>query len=337
MANTPASPKPQPTNGQRPTIYAIAELTGFNPSTVSRALHKPGRINEQTARVIHEAAASLGYRVNPLARALPTGRSGMLGLVVSDITNPVFFALIRGAEQAAATSNRMLVLAESQLSAELELERVERMQPAVDGFVLVASRLTDEQIADLAGFKPLVSANRLIPGLPSVLPQGDEGIDGAISHLATLGHRSVAFLSGPQGSWVSAVRWEQLLMTTEAHGMTAVEINCGTEITDDTVRRIVASGVTAVHTYNDLMAFALLRACAERGIAVPKQLSIIGHDDSYGSALSTPGMSTIHTPMLEIGRDSVTQLVALLDGVDLPEPAPYTTTFIPRGTTGPTP
>ncbi|MCL1801772.1 MAG: LacI family transcriptional regulator, partial [Promicromonosporaceae bacterium] len=330
---------PESGNG-RPTIYAITELTGFSPSTVSRALHKPGRINPKTAKTIADAAEQLGYRVNPLARSLPTGRSGLVGLVVSDIANPVFVRLIRGAEQSVAAQDRMLVLAETQMNPELELERVERLLPAVDGFILVASRLTDEQIREFAARKPLVSVNRRVEGVASVLPTGERGMNDAIKALADLGHRSIAFISGPPGSWVSAVRWEQLMLAAQENGMSAVEIgttSATAEISDDIVKRVIASGVTAVHTYNDLVAAGLMQAFAKRGVAIPEQLSVLGHDDSLESGLTTPAISTIRTPMQEIGIDAVGRLVGLLDGVESPEEPERSTEFVARDSLGPAP
>ena len=89
--------------GRRPTIYNIAQRVGLNPSTVSRALNKPGRTNAATEEKIRAAAAELGYRVNPMARALPTGLSGTYAIVLPDITNPVHFELIRGAEPVSYT------------------------------------------------------------------------------------------------------------------------------------------------------------------------------------------------------------------------------------------
>ena len=102
------------------TIYDIAKLAGVNPSTVSRALSKPGRINVKTEERIQAAAKELNYRLNPMARALPTGRTSTLGLLLADITNPMFFHVVRGAEEAASLRGYTLILAESQESADRE-------------------------------------------------------------------------------------------------------------------------------------------------------------------------------------------------------------------------
>src|SRR5659263_494724 len=107
-----------PPVGSAAAIYDIARVAGVNPSTVSRALNKPGRVSVMTEERIHAAAKALSYRLNPMARALPTGRTSTLGLPLVDITNPMFFEVGRCAE---------------------------RIAPSVDGLILGATRLTYEQ------------------------------------------------------------------------------------------------------------------------------------------------------------------------------------------------
>src|SRR5687768_13122616 len=87
-----------------PTIYDVALEAGVSPSTVSRTFSRPGRVNAHTAERVRAAAARLGYRTNPQARALPTGKSAMVALVIPDVTNPVYFDITRGAEDAAAAA-----------------------------------------------------------------------------------------------------------------------------------------------------------------------------------------------------------------------------------------
>ena len=177
--------------GRRPTIYNIAQRVGLNPSTVSRALNKPGRTNAATEEKIRAAAAELGYRVNPMARALPTGLSGTYAIVLPDITNPVHFELIRGAEQVARRSGFTLIVSETEGAAEIELETIETLQPSVDGLLVVASRLDDDSLAALAASKPIVGANHSTPSLPSVTPDLESGLTDALDHLRDLGHLSL--------------------------------------------------------------------------------------------------------------------------------------------------
>lgn len=109
-----------------PTIYDVARLAGVSASAVSRALNKPGRLNLETERRIRDAAARLGYRGNPMARSLQTGRTGNIALIVSDLTNPVYFDLIRGAERATGQSGLTMVFADLQERVEEERDVARR-------------------------------------------------------------------------------------------------------------------------------------------------------------------------------------------------------------------
>lgn len=319
------------------TIYDVAKAADVSPSTVSRALHKPGRINAETAQHIRETAQSLGYRINPHARALPTGRTRMLGLILSDITNPVFFDFVRGAERVTAQQQYTLVVAESQETAALELETADRLIPSVDGLVLVASRLGDDQVQRLDEQRPLLVVNRAVPHVAGIVPDILPGIRAALDHLAALGHRSLAFLSGPANSWMSSLRWEALLDEALRRSMTIVEIGPGEPTTDggrQSLRRVLASGVTAAVTYNDLMAIGLLQASKAAGIAVPERLSIVGFDDIFGSDFTTPPITTIRTPLGTMGEEAIRRLIAEIDdeqpdGSDIP----LETVFVQRGST----
>ena len=324
-----------------PTIYDVAKLAGVNPSTVSRALSQPGRINIKTEERIHAAAKELNYRLNPMARALPTGRTNTLGLLLADITNPMIFGIVRGAEHAASEQGYTLVIAESQESGEREATTAERIQPSVDGLILGTTRLSDEQIQRLAGSKTLVLINRDVEGVSSILPDVSPGIEEAVAHLESFGHKRLAYLSGPANSWMSATRWSALLDRALARDMSIVEIGPGVPTLDGgraALSRVIAAGVTAVVAYNDLMAIGLLRAAAEQGIDVPGRLSIIGFDDIFGSDFTSPALTTVRTPLALAGERAVRLALEMIgtghvsaDGDD----EAIVTSLIVRGSTGP--
>ncbi|MBU5421217.1 LacI family transcriptional regulator [Cellulomonas hominis] len=332
-------PTHAPSEGRRPpaTIYDIARAVGVSPSTVSRALHKPGRVSASTEERIRAAASDLGYRINPMARALPTGRSGALALLLSDITNPVYFDLVRGAERVSAASGSSLFLAESQESAEAELDAARRLQVASDGLVLVASRLEDDVVRELAGEKPLVLVNRQVDGVPGLVPDLVPGIRSALDHLGGLGHRTLAYLSGPATSWMSRTRWEILLDEAVARGMSIVEIGPGVptlEGGEASLRRVLASGATAVLAFNDLMTIGLLQACRAADVPVPGRLSLVGFDDIFGAALTTPAITTVRSPLGEIGAAAVRELLAAVDGERLGAGEALATELVVRSSTG---
>ena len=301
------------------TIYDIARLAGVSPSTVSRALTTPGRISARTEAKIRAAAAELNYRVNPFARALPTGRTKLIALTIADITNPVFFDVVRGAEQVASENGYTLVLAESQESSARESATLERILPMVDGVIMATTRIGDEEIQAINEFKPVVLVNRHVTGVADVVPDIETGISEAVAHLAKLGHKHIAYLSGPKASWMNNARWSVLMAEALAAGLTVVEIgpNAPTLATGrDSLDRIKAAGVSAVVTYNDLMAIGLLRQAQEAGVRVPQELSIVGFDNSFGSDFTTPPLTTIGQPLAELGSQALGQMLAILDGGD---------------------
>ncbi|GAA3751356.1 LacI family DNA-binding transcriptional regulator [Microbacterium kribbense] len=324
--------------GGAATIYDIAELAEVNPSTVSRALGKPGRISAATAARVHAAAERLDFRINPMARALQTGKTRMLGLVLADITNPFVFGIVRGAELEAAAAGYTLVIAESQESGENEAEAIERLLPSVDGLVLATTRLGAGAIGRLAARKPVVLINRAVEGVQSVLPDVEAGVEALMSHLAGLGHRSVAYLAGPDSSWMSARRWSSILAAAEQRDIAIVEIGPGVPTIEggrEALRRVNAARVSAVIAYNDLMALGLMQEAAARGVVVPDQLSVAGFDDIFGTELITPPLTTVHADLITAGRRAVQELLEPGTAVQIEQSDDLLPTrLIVRGSTG---
>lgn len=321
-----------------PTIYDIASLAGVNPSTVSRALSKPGRVNAKTAQKIMDAAAELNYQVNVFARALPTGRTQTIGLIVSDITNPAFFDVIRGAETAASARDYTLMLAESTESAELELTAARRMLATVDGLILASPRLSDGEIGQLAAQKPVVVINRSVAGVPSVVADTDSGVTDAVRHLAAMGHTDISYLAGPERSWMSQRRWESIKARCDWHGLAATVVASGLPTVDGGRRAAAAvreGTATAVFCYNDLMAIGLMRELQSAGLAIPEDLSILGFDNIFGSDFTTPPLSTIKSPLHALGVSALGRVLDAVDQADAgKEPPVLPTELVLRGSTG---
>lgn len=319
------------------TIYDVAELAGVNPSTVSRAFSTPGRVSAKTEAKIRAAAAELDFSVNPMARALPTGRTNTLGLVVADITNPVVFGIIRGAERAASEAGYTLIVAESQESGEAEAATIDRLIPGVDGIVLATTRLADERIAALAGRKPVTLINRAVAGVPGVLPDVGGGVRQLMEHLAALEHRAIAYVSGPSQSWISERRWEHLLAAAEEHDMAVVEIGPNIPTIEggrEVARRVRAARPTAVVAFNDLLAIGIVQELSAAGVDVPGDVSVAGFDDIFGSELITPALTTVRSQLSLAGERAVRSLLAAeRDGDD----ELLATELVVRASTGPAP
>jgi DNA-binding LacI/PurR family transcriptional regulator len=320
----------------RPTIHDVARAAGVAASTVSRAYSQPGRISDRTREHVLKIAADLGFRPNPAARALPSGKTLTLALLVPDITNPFFFGLIRGAERQAAAAGFTLVLGDSGESAEAEAAYVERLGPGVDGFVLASSRLPEDALLRIAAENPIVAVNRAQPGLASVLIDNDAGLREAALHLRELGHEEIVYLSGPAESWSNRMRWAalqragiELGLQVRGLGPFAPTVAGGAAA----AAAAIADGASAAVAFNALLAIGTLQRLAEDGVAVPDQLSVIGCDDIFGADFA--GLTTLCADLELAGRSAVDLLLAHIDASSAPPPISLGSRLEIRGSTGP--
>lgn len=331
-----SSEEPQPPA----TIYDVARLAQVSPSTVSRALNKPGRISAETERKVREAAERLEFEINPSARALQTGRRMTLALMLADITNPVAFGVIRGAERGAAAAGYTLIIAESQESGESELKMLRKIQASVDGIVLATTRASTRSIQQFAHAKPIVLINRAESAVPSIVPDILGGVAQLLDHLRSCGHANIAYISGPAASWMNSERWAALVQLAPPRRMRVFEIPGRAPTMPggaDALERVMLSPATAVIAFNDLMALGLLRQARQEKIAVPGRLSIAGFDNIFGAELTTPALTTIAAPLEDVGARAVESLVALIEGSSarLPEVSSFELQLIVRDSTGP--
>jgi DNA-binding LacI/PurR family transcriptional regulator len=321
------------------TIYDVARLAGVAPSTVSRAFARPGRVNSETAARVRAAAAEIGYRVNPLARALSTARSQMIALVISDVTNPFYADLISGAQSAANKADYIVVLVDARESRVLEREALERTLPVVDGVVIGSSRVSDSTLQMVARQKPMIVLNRHLVGVPSVVTDNARGVRRALEHLVELGHRQLTYVAGPEASWADGVRWRavreagaELGVHTRRVGPVAPTIDGG---------RAAALGMidgvpTAVLAYNDLVAIGMMLSFAAAGVRVPHDVSLVGFDNILPSGLVSPGLTTVAAPVRTMGTTAVTNMLAMIRGA-LPHndsASVVPTRLVVRGSTG---
>lgn len=287
------------------TLQDVAREAGVAVSTASRALTHPERISPPTRARVQEVARRLGYRPNRIARAVVSGRTQMLAVLVPDITDPHRFGLIRGAEERARTADRTLVLGDTRGDPGLEADHLDRLGSVVDGIVLASSRLPDADLRELARRRPVVLHNRELAGLPGVVTDFDDGMRQILGHLAGLGHRRVAYLSGPRRSWSEGRRWAALAAEATRTGVVvaclgpfAPTLDGGPAAADAGL----ASGATALVAYNDLLAIGVLRRLEERGVSVPQTVSVTGFDDIFGADFCHPPLTTVTVPTEEAGR-----------------------------------
>jgi DNA-binding LacI/PurR family transcriptional regulator len=308
-----------------PTIYDVARVAGVATSTVSRSFTNPARVGAATRSRVLDAARELGYEPNPHARALTSNRTQTIAMVVSDITNPHFFELIRGAEMRAKAADHTLVLVNAEESTRMELEQVRRLVRSVDGFLLAASRQPDENLIELARAHPVVLINRRVEGIASVVLEHREGCRQIVAHLASLGHTSLVYLAGPTNSWMAASRWAALRDAAAELGMSALRVGPYTPTVSSggaAADAAIGTGATAIVAHNDLLAIGVLRRLADRSVAVPADVSVVGFDDIFAADLCTPSLTTLGGAHANVGRAAVEILMESLGHTRNQAPTP---------------
>lgn len=298
------------------TIRDVARLAGVSASTVSRALSLPDVVNAATRSRVQQAAAQLGYQPNKAARGLITGRTGNIGLVVPDLANPFFPSVVKGVQARARSNDLAVFLADTDEDATAEVGLVHALAKQVDGLILCSPRAGDDELVAVAQETNVVLVNRLVEGVPAVTFDNGGGMRQAIAHLAALGHRRIAWVGGPPTSWSNSQRFI---------GLHAAAVDCGVELVPvgqfaptyeggvAAADQAVATGATAVVTYNDLVAIGLLARLHARGIDVPGELSVLGIDDIAMAGMSRPALTTVRLPKQKAGELAVELLLELLN------------------------
>lgn len=311
-----------PAQDKPATIYDVAAAAGVSPSTVSRAFSRPGRVSAKTAARIHKVAAELGYRAPHQARAESSRQSKMLGIALTDITNPFFFSIIRGAEHAAVAEGYSIMLSDGGESEELERTLIDRSAPILDGMIVAASRLPDTALRAAARDTPTVILNRVVTGLPSVITDNVRGMRRALEHLAELGHRRIAYVNGPVASWADNARWRsfregcyELDLMDHRVGPTPPTVRGGMGV----LAKLRDLRVTAVVCYNDLIAIGIMRAARTQNVSIPHDLSVIGFDNIFASDLVVPGLTTVAAPLSLLGERGARMVISQVNNVDLGE------------------
>jgi DNA-binding LacI/PurR family transcriptional regulator len=298
------------------SIRDVARAAGVSPSTVSRALSGSDLVKEATRERVRTTAERLGYRPSRVARGLVMGRTGNLGIIVPDLSNPFFASVAKGVQLRARESDYALFVADTNEEVAAEADLVRALAKQVDGIILCSPRMSDAEIDDVAVESTVVLMNRQSGGHPSVTVGNEDGMSQALAHLVALGHRRVAYVGGPRTSYSNTQRQRGLQVAAATFGADLVEVGHFVPDFDGGIAAadlVVASGATAVIAYNDIVALGLLARLAARGLAVPGALSVIGCDDIAMASMSRPALTTVAIPKDQAGRAAVALLLSLLD------------------------
>ena len=319
-------------NRARVTIRDVAERVGVHPSTVSRVLNPAtrGRITSEIVEKVTAAAAELGYRPNQAARGLRTNRTRSIGVLIPDITNPLFPPIIRGIEDALGANGYSAILGNTDNIPSREREAVATMRSRqIDGLILATARRDDPIVAEcIADGLPLVLVNRTADadGVSSIVNDDALGIALAVRHLKSLGHTRIAHIAGPRSLSTGEARRRSFLEVIEAEGLDAdpALIAETTAFSEDegllAAAQLIAGGLrfTAIVAANDLIALGAYEALADADLKCPDDVSVTGFNDMPFVDRLSPPLTTVRIPHYELGREAGRRLVDLIENPNTP-------------------
>jgi LacI family transcriptional regulator len=332
------------------TLRDVAARAGVHPATASRALNPETRllVKEDTARRVLDAAQALGYRPNPVARSLRTRRSHTIGVLIPDLTNPLFPPIVRGLEDRLGPAGYVALIGNTDGDGERERLVFEQMRARhVDGIVLATAQLSDPLLAEAkrAGL-PVVLVNRMAldHSLPSVSVDNERGMQMAVSHLIEQGHSRIAHIAGPQEVSTGLYRQRGFLAAMQSHGLapgpdsivTAKAFSIEEGLRCTRVLLDQGKGYTAVAAGNDMLAVGCFAALEEAGLDCPADLSVVGFNDMPFIDRLRPPLTTIRFPHYQVGTEAAQLLLERISGSGGPVKVLYLAPeLVVRGSTAP--
>ena len=298
------------------TINDVAKAVGVHPSTVSRVLNPGTRhmVTAEIAKRVGEAAERLGYQPNVLAHGLRTRRSLTIGVLIPDITNPVFPPILRGIEDQLAGAGYIVIIANTDGDAERDRLIVDRMLGRrVDGLILATARRKDPMVDRcVAEDIPVVLINRSTRStakVTAVVNDDASGIGLTVAHLAGLGHRRIAHVAGPQRLSTGYDRRRGFIEAMTAAGLKAdpALIAVADGYNEREGQRALSSLLdrgkrfTAVVAANDLLALGCYDALAAHGLRCPQDVSVTGFNDMPFVDKLNPPLTTVRIQHYEMG------------------------------------
>jgi LacI family transcriptional regulator len=323
-----------------PTLRDVAQLAGVHPATASRALNPQTRplVNADTARKVLRAAESLGYQPNPIARSLKTARTTTVGLVIPDLTNPLFPPIVRGIEDVLSPAGYSALIVNTDNDPTREEAQIESLRSRqVEGLIVATARREHPLLVRLhAQGVRMVLVNRRVDDLelPAVTADDAVGIGLAVAHLARLGHRRIAHLAGPQNTSTGVVRARAFRHAVRDLGLAddpalVAESAYWSEADGaQALRGLLDSGAefTGIVGGNDLLALGCYDVFHERGLRCPEDISVVGFNGMPFLDKMQPPLTTVSIPHYELGFEAAR---LLLDAIDEPDRMPRSVLLAP--------
>jgi LacI family transcriptional regulator len=314
------------------TIKDVAQLSGVSVMTVSRVINGGSRVSPDTRRRVEEAISELGYVPNRLARGLSRQRTGTLAVVVPDVANPFFTAIVRAAEEVARRADYHVILGDTRADLTLEREIVEDLiAHRVEGTLIAP--VSDRSIPHLRRLEqfgvPFVLIDRRVPGTHADVVLGDSvgGARRLVEHLLSLGHRRIGFIV--ESDEVSTARERRA-------GYEAALVAAGIEVDAELVVRASADSAggavgmeellmlaprpTAVFTVNNLVALGAIEAVRAAGLEVPADVALVCFDDIEYASRLYPFLTAMEQPAQTFGTLSTQLLLDRIEGREAARP-----------------
>lgn len=305
-------------------IKDIASEAGVSTATVSHVINKTKYVSDETRERVERAIEKFNYHPNAHAQMLARGRSNMIGLLVSDISNPFFPEIIKSIEAAVFEAGFHLILLNTNYQPDRALEYVRRLlQMKVAGIILMIAEFDRSLIDEFKNKKTSVVFHDLgVVGekMSNIILDYAAGIDEAVRHLVSLGHSKIVHIAGSHDIYSAGVRQTAFVESMKKYFHADVE----TKIYEGDFRfeggrhaahQILAEAdlPTGIVVANDLMALGAIQEFKAAGLRIPEDISIVGFDDIAFASLADPALTTVCSPRMEIGRRAFEALALTME------------------------
>ena len=295
------------------TIYEVSKLAGVSLATVSRVMNNSGRVSPKTRKKVLLAMKSLNYQPNTIAQSLASRRSNCVGVLVSELHGPIFGALVSSIEEELRLAGKFTILAVGHSDEVKEKEGINFLiSRNCDALILHLEAIADDYLLEQKNSViPFVIINRNVQGLEGncISLNNEQGGYEATKLLLDLGHRDIAYISGP-------VTWGDSIARLAGHKRALAEfnINFDEQLTIEgdylvlggnrAMKQLFERGIqfSAVICANDEMAVGALDVIRERGLSIPDDISVVGYDNVRWAPFLSPKLTTVNNPIRDMGR-----------------------------------
>jgi LacI family transcriptional regulator len=309
------------------TIVDVARRAGVSVSTVSHVVNRTRHVNADTAKLVEDAIALVGFRPNALARSLKRASTDSVGIAMSVISNPYFSDIVCAIEAECARLGLMVFLSDTQDDPEQELKVVKALhERRVDGVILAASADPERRAVNYLSEKkiPFVLVDRLLSrDFDQVGVQNKNAMQLLVAHLIAHGHKRIGFIAGPSGFSTAHERTEGYKAALKAAGIAYDEnllaaANASTEAADQATRKLfaLADPPTALATGNNLATIGAMHALRELRLRVPSDVALVGFDDFEWADYFEPRLTVIAQPCQQIGREAAALLIERIGSLE---------------------